>query len=167
MLRSHTAGGSLSKSPVSHMSLSSRPRARALHSQHQSDPKDLQWRMGICWRIRAAAGPICPRRVSTSCPQGTPPTLSGGAAGSRDGLEERPPPRGPVTEKPLPTTNNIRCCANGAGSSGATPKSQTTLNLSELSSSCQPQQQRSMRFQTPAFKCRQAIPKRRGRYRSK
>ena len=154
MLRSHTAGGSLSKSPVSHVSFSSRPRARALHSQHQSDPKDLQWRMGICWRIRAAAGPICPRRVSTSCPQGTPPTLSGGAAGSRDGLEERPPPRGPVTEKPLPTTNNIRCCANSAGSSGATQRSGPTPKSSELSSTCQTQRQPFMRVQTRAFKCR-------------
>jgi hypothetical protein len=48
--------------------------------------------MGICWRIRAAAGPVCPRRVSTSCPQGIPPTPGGGGAGDRDDLEERPLP---------------------------------------------------------------------------
>ena len=30
--------------------------------------------------------------------QGIPPTLGGGGAGSRDNLEEGPPPSGPVTE---------------------------------------------------------------------
>src|SRR5664279_5281326 len=48
--------------------------------------------MGICRKISAVAGPVCPRRVSTSCPQGIPPILGGGGAGRRDDLEERPLP---------------------------------------------------------------------------
>ena len=79
---------------------------------------------------------------------------------------KKDPPSGPVTESPLPTTNDVRCCANGAGSSGAKPKSEATLKPSELSSTCPPQQQRSMRIQTRAFKCRQAIRKGSERYRS-
>ena len=46
-------------------------------------------------------------------------------------------------------------------------KKQTTLKPSELSSTCPPQQQRTMKIQTRAFKCRQAILKRHERYRSK
>ena len=48
--------------------------------------------MGICRKISAVAGPVCPRRVSTSCPQGIPPTPGGGGAGSQDDLGERPLP---------------------------------------------------------------------------
>ena len=55
----------------------------------------------------------------------------------------------------------------GAGSSGGTLNSEMTLKPSELSSSCQPQPRRSLRIQTRAFKCRQAIRKRHERFRSK
>lgn len=76
--------------------------------KHQYHLEDLQWRMGVCWRIREAARAVCPQRVAASCPQRIRPALDGGGAGNRDVLEEGPP-SGPVTESPLPPVLCERC----------------------------------------------------------
>ena len=59
MLRSHTAGGSLRKCPVSHVSFSSRPiRTRALHSQRSISPRRPIMENGHLWENP------CSRRAS-------------------------------------------------------------------------------------------------------
>jgi len=59
LLRSHTAGGSLRKCPVSHVSFSSRPtRTRALHSQRSISPRRPIMENGHLWENP------CSRRAS-------------------------------------------------------------------------------------------------------
>ncbi len=67
------------------------------------------------------------------------------------------PPGGRATKSPLPPVLCERCRL----------KRRDAKQPSGFSFSCPPEQQRSMRIQNRAFKCRQAIRKRHERHRSK